>query len=164
MTAPLRWCTSVIWLNTADIIWWGIVFLSAKIRKPKTRFGACQVQWDIRGFWHSLKQIRKSTKFMQKSPYHYNDVIMSAMASQTTSHNRLFRHRWKKTSKLSVTGLCEGNSPVTGEFPAQRASNAENVFIWWRHHVVRPLWGFVLLSCRSMLPKFFMVTAPVPAH
>ena len=49
--------------------------------------------------------------------------------------NRLFRHRWKKTSKLCVTGLCAGNSPVTGEFPAQRASNAENVFIWWRHHV-----------------------------
>ena len=27
-----------------------------------------------------------------------------------------------------------GNSPVTGEFPAQRASNAENISIWWRHH------------------------------
>ena len=27
--------------------------------------------------------------------------------------NRLFRHRWKKTSKLRVTGLCEGNSPVS---------------------------------------------------
>ena len=25
----------------------------------------------------------------------------------------------------------------TGEFPAQRASNAENVSIWWRHHVLR---------------------------
>ena len=48
--------------------------------------------------------------------------------------NRLFRHRWKKTSKLSVTGLCAGNSLVTGGFPAQRASNAENVSIWWRHH------------------------------
>ena len=46
------------------------------------------------------------------------------------------RHRSKKTSKLRVTGLHVGNSPVTGEFPAQRASNAENVFIWWRHHVV----------------------------
>ena len=23
---------------------------------------------------------------------------------------------------------------VTGEFPAQMASNAENVSIWWRHH------------------------------
>ena len=32
-----------------------------------------------------------------------------------------------KTSKLRVTGLCEGNSPVTGEFPSQRVSNAEIV-------------------------------------
>ena len=24
---------------------------------------------------------------------------------------------------------------MTGEFPAQRASNVENVSIWWRHHV-----------------------------
>ena len=38
---------------------------------------------------------------------------------------RLFRHRSKKISKLRVTGLCEGNSPVAGEFPAQRVSNAE---------------------------------------
>ena len=48
--------------------------------------------------------------------------------------NRLFRHRSKKTSKFRVTGLCEGNSPVTGEFPAQMASNAESVSIWWRRH------------------------------
>ena len=48
--------------------------------------------------------------------------------------NRLFGCRSKKTSKLRVTGLCAGNSPGTGEFPAQRASNAENVSIWWRHH------------------------------
>ena len=39
--------------------------------------------------------------------------------------NRLFRRRSKNTSKLRDTGLCEGNSPVTGEFPAQRASNRE---------------------------------------
>ena len=44
--------------------------------------------------------------------------------------NRLFRRRSKKTSKLRVTDLCDGNSPVTGEFPAQRASNTENVSIW----------------------------------
>ena len=48
--------------------------------------------------------------------------------------NRLFRHWSKKTSKLRVTSLCAGNSPGTGEFPAQKASNAENVSIWWRHH------------------------------
>ena len=51
--------------------------------------------------------------------------------------NRLFGHRSKKASKLRVTGLCEGNSPETGEFPAQRASNVENVSIWWRHHVTQ---------------------------
>ena len=48
----------------------------------------------------------------------------------------LFRRRSTKTSKLRVTGLCEGNSPVTGEFPTQRASSAKNVSIWWRHHAI----------------------------
>ena len=48
--------------------------------------------------------------------------------------NRLFRRKSKKTSELRVTGLCAGNSPGTGEFPAQMASYAENVSIWWRHH------------------------------
>ena len=51
--------------------------------------------------------------------------------------NRLFKRRSKKTSKLRVTGLCVGNSPGTGEFPAQMASNAEHVSIWWRHHVLK---------------------------
>ena len=55
--------------------------------------------------------------------------------------NRLFRRRSKKTSKLRVTGLCEGNSPVTDDFPTQRVSNAENVSIWWRHHVQRFIIG-----------------------
>ena len=58
--------------------------------------------------------------------------------------NRLFRRRSKETSKLRVTGLCVGNSPMTGKFPAQKASNAENVSIWWRHHeyirVPTPAW------------------------
>ena len=48
--------------------------------------------------------------------------------------NRLFRRKSKKTSKLSITGLCEGNPWLSGGFPSQRASNAENVSIWWRHH------------------------------
>ena len=51
--------------------------------------------------------------------------------------SRLIRRRSMKTPKLRVAGLCAGNSPETGEFPAQRASNAENVSIWWRHHVFR---------------------------
>ena len=42
----------------------------------------------------------------------------------------LFSRRSKKTPKLRITGLCAGNSPGTGEFSAQMASNAENACIW----------------------------------
>ena len=49
------------------------------------------------------------------------------------SLNRLFKRRSKETPKLRVTGLCAGTSPVTVEFPAQMASNTEDVSIWWRH-------------------------------
>ena len=50
--------------------------------------------------------------------------------------NFFFGRESKKTSKLCVTGLCVGNSPLTVEFPAQMASYAENVSIWWCHHAL----------------------------
>ena len=74
---------------------------------------------------------------------------MIVMASQITSLTVVFSIVYSganKTSKLRVTGLCEGNSPMTGEFPAQKANNAENVFIWWRHHVLIKIEGVVDLS------------------
>ena len=49
--------------------------------------------------------------------------------------SRLFTESF--TFKLRVTGLCAGNSPLTGEFPAQSTGNAKNVFIWWRHHDIQ---------------------------
>ena len=90
--------------------------------------------------------------------------------------NRRFRRRSKKTSKLRVTGLWAGNSPVTGEFPAQRASNAENVSIWWRHHAApetMPMqitdWSLRHQSVKSdlkALPKGWQTnsTKPSTAH
>ena len=64
---------------------------------------------------------------------------MIMMASQITSLTAINSTVYsdadkKKTSKLRVTGLCAGNSPETGEFPAQMASYAENISIWWGHH------------------------------
>ena len=62
---------------------------------------------------------------------------MKAMASQITGvsvvySTVLFRHRSKKTSKPRATGLCDGNSRITGEIPAHRTSNVEKK--WWRYH------------------------------
>ena len=52
---------------------------------------------------------------------------------------RLLRRRSKKTFKPCGNGLCEGNPPVTGASPSQRASNAENVSIWWCDHDISPV-------------------------
>ena len=76
--------------------------------------------------------------------------------------NRLFRRRSKKTSMLRVTGLCAGNSLLTGEFPAQMASNAENVSIWWRHHVMKRFDGAELKSER--LFQYWPNFSPILAH
>ena len=70
---------------------------------------------------------------------YYNDVIMSVMASQITSVTIVYssvypggdQRKHQSSASLAFVG---GNSPVTGEYPAQRASNAVNVSIWWRHH------------------------------
>ena len=64
--------------------------------------------------------------------------------------NRLFRRRSKKTPRLRVSGLCEGNSPVAGELSAQRASNAENVSIRWRHNERSPL-TFCFITMTNVL-------------
>ena len=55
---------------------------------------------------------------------------MGAMASQITRLTIVNSTVYsgadqRKTSKLRVTCLCAGNSPVTSDFPAQMARNAE---------------------------------------
>ena len=74
--------------------------------------------------------------------------------------NRFFRCWSKKASKLRVTGLCEGNSPVTGEFPAQMASYAENISMWWRH--LAKIW-FHIPKSRALVLNYFH-SASIDGH
>ena len=89
-------------------------------------------------------EIKKSTNYLQKLQWRHNghDSVSNHQPYDCLL-NRLFRRRSKKISKLRVTGLCSGNSPGTGEFPAQMTSNAENVSIWWRHHESTVTWNKV---------------------
>ena len=92
----------------------------------------------VLGGW--FERIHRGSDENSGHVYHYDDVMMGAMASQITCLpisllNRLFRRGSKKTSKFRVTDLCVGNSPGTSDFPAQMASNAENGPLWWRHQV-----------------------------
>ena len=62
-----------------------------------------------------------SNKLSIKPPYFCCPLQWRDGVSNYQPHDclldRLFRRRSKKTSKLRVTGLCAGNSPVIGEFP-----------------------------------------------
>ena len=74
--------------------------------------------------------------------FHYSDVIMNGLVSETTSVSTVYStvcsgvdkkthnkapHYWPLCMRV-----CWG---LTGEFPAQRASNTVITSIWWRHHV-----------------------------
>ena len=49
---------------------------------------------------------------------------MSAMSQISGAFIVVVEDQIKPISKLRVTGLCAGNSPVTSEFPAQTVNNA----------------------------------------
>ena len=68
--------------------------------------------------------------------------------------SRLFRRRSKKTSKLCVTGLCEGNSPVTGEFPSLMASTTRVPTRWPIFFPENSLIFFWFLKFPEELGKF----------
>ena len=83
---------------------------------------------------------------------------MSPISSQITRlfTQPLFRQRSKKTSKLRVTGLCEGNSPVTGEFSSQMASNAEKSF-----HLMTSSWMSSMLQVFKETEYRKTITIPI---
>ena len=59
---------------------------------------------------------------------------MSAITSQITSPTIVYLTVYSGADQRKHDFPRYWPSPVTGEFPAQMVSNAENVSIWWRHH------------------------------
>ena len=98
---------------------------------------------------------------------------MGTMASQITSITIVYltvysgADRRKHPSSASLA-LCAGNSPVTGEFPAQMASNAENDSVWWRHHGAKlaniakaVCWGPFQNSLLTLLFRSFYIFSSI---
>ena len=67
---------------------------------------------------------------------HYDDVIMSTIASQITSLTIVYSTIYSGADQSKHQSSASLAFVFSGEFPAQMASNAENVSIWWRHHEV----------------------------
>ena len=95
-----------------DLRTWHIFAESKIFLAEKLTIAALVTQRLARGSTHWRHNERDGV-----SNHHPHDCLLK----------RWFRPRSKKTSKLRVFGLCEGNSPMTCEFPTQRASYAGNV-------------------------------------
>ena len=85
---------------------------------------------------------------------------MTTTASQITSLTVVYSTVYSDADKKNIKAprhcpLC-GEVTGTGEFPAQRASYAENVPIWWRHHVLQPV--YVLVCDRIISMYVFNIT------
>ena len=80
------------------------------------RFNPTAVEWGHG--WEIMSQINGP----------YNNVVIGAMASQITSLTVVYSTVYLGDDQR------KHQAPRHGEFPAQMASNAGNVSIWWRHH------------------------------
>ena len=144
----LEWVKNLVLRNTSQITviavkywtWYIYAYLSFSHHYIMYIKGIEYIHWSIqngRQLWFVNCILIEGLWFVSKSlRWRHNDHAgVSNHQPPGCLLNRLFRRKSKKTSKLRVTGLCAGNSPGTGEFSAQMASYAENVSIWWRHHV-----------------------------
>ena len=102
---------------------------------------------------------------------HYNDVIMDPMVSLITSVSIVYSTVCSGANQLKHH--CSAYWPLWGEFtgyrwiPRTKASYAENVSIWWRHHPIQDkghLRRFLYWACmvshseREILLWFLMLT------
>ena len=140
---PLYWCYFIVCLWSYAGVWYFYECICFYLTVSESDI--------IKLFNQSLNVIHKITKLFF---IHCSDVIMSMMASQITSVSNLRsnicsgadqrKHQSSTSlafvrgiyrSKLQVTGFSEGKPQATSGFPSQRASNVENVSIWWWHQV-----------------------------
>ena len=64
-----------------------------------------------------------------------NQYLLITLQWRQFEHHGIANHQYldcllRRTSKLCITALCEGNPPVTGGFPSQKSSNSENEVVW----------------------------------
>ena len=69
---------------------------------------------------------------------------MGAIVSQITSLTIVFSAVYLDTDQRKHQSSAS-LAFVAVEFPAQMTSNAENVFIWWRHHDIQ-IWNLSHIS------------------
>ena len=107
-------------------------------------------------WWNLFPRVRQTITWTNVEQYHNVEQWRHNDHDGVKNHqhhgclcNRLFRHRWKKTSKLRVTGLCVGNSPGPVNSPhkgpvTRKMFSFDDVIM--RHHD-----GYDFIRLRTMI-------------
>ena len=109
-----------------------VILQSCQVGRYSTSKLSCSIRFWANTHTSSFSEIRRRR--------HYIDVIMTTMTFQITSLTVVYSTVYsdadqrKDQSSASLAFVWGIHREMTGEFPAQRASYAENVSIWWRHH------------------------------
>ena len=141
---------------------WGVFIMRLRIRFKRLNPTVTHSRNSIKNtmvsclafnYWHGPERFRKLSQLLHANLWNITFVIWDAIVVIMTS----YWPRWRRKSPASRLftqlfiqaqikenikaprhwPLC-GEFTGTGEFPTQRASNAENVSIWWRHHEWTP--------------------------
>ena len=106
----------------------------------RSGWGTIQITYDGVIKWKHFPRYWPFVRGIHRSPVNYphkgqwRGALIFSLVSQITGLSIVYSTvcsvaDQKKTLKRRVTGLCEGKSPVTAEFSAQIASNAENFYL-----------------------------------
>ena len=99
---------------------------------------------------------RLSQSNFHRKDVNNTDVIMSAMASEITTftivYSTVYSGQIKENIKAPLNWPLWGEFTgdrwiVSVEFPTRKASNAENVSIWWRHHDILTINTLLVRLC-----------------
>ena len=132
-----------IWISISLIINHSDIYIIYPQKCVKILIIICNLLYScicIRNMIPIIKSSLYDTLYLLKQANHNNGVIMGTIASQITSLTIIYSKVYsdadqRKHQSSASLAFVWGNSSVTGEFPAQMASNAENVSLWWCHHV-----------------------------
>ena len=114
--------------------------------------------WDYD--WNTVNNLAPLIRFSCRLVYgllnftlrwRHMNVMYSQMTSHSTVCSQLMRTHIKETSKSALLAVYAGNSPAAGEFPAQRASNAEKASIWWLHHEIFCVWSKIHILSKTYM-------------
>ena len=141
----------------SDTIWWNEPLLSTNISNSYFRINELRISCSL------------LTVTTESSSTHYNivcqdyhDIWMGAKASQITSltivYSSVYSGTDKRKHQSSASLAFVRGIHWTIEFPAKRASNAENDSIWWRHH------GFTIYHFEIHISLFLLRFVTVKFH